>query len=321
MAGTYPASRLERDRWVEARRVESRAKLDPARPFAFHLEVEPGKQLLPCLTGVIFLANRECPWRCVMCDLWQNTLEESVPVGAIPMQIEFALSRFPDLPAQIKLYNSGSFFDHRAIPVEDYAEIAGKVSFAKRVIVESHPALVGHRVTSFHDMLSAGLEVALGLETIHPAALQQLNKGITLDAFNRACEFLRRHRIGIRVFLLVNPPFIHPAERQEWVAKSVAYSFAQGAEVVSLILTRGNNGPLEALKAEGLFYAADLSDLQEALEIGLRINSGRVFADTWGLENFPGCRACFPAIKARIEKMNLTQQIDSPVVCTHEAAV
>ena len=45
--------------------------------------------------AAVFLTNRECPWRCVMCDLWKNTLAESVPIGAIPAQIDFALARLP----------------------------------------------------------------------------------------------------------------------------------------------------------------------------------------------------------------------------------
>ncbi len=48
-------------------------------------------------------------------DLWKNTLEQTVPPRAIPAQIEYALGRLP--PARdIKLYNSGSFYNPRAIP-------------------------------------------------------------------------------------------------------------------------------------------------------------------------------------------------------------
>ena len=78
-------------------------------------------ELVPVAT--VFLTNRECPWRCLMCDLWRNTLTESVPAGAIPEQIEYALARLPTA-RQIKLYNSGSFFDLHAIPIEDYPAIA-----------------------------------------------------------------------------------------------------------------------------------------------------------------------------------------------------
>ncbi len=58
-----------------------------------------------------------------MCDLWRNTLTETVPRGAIPQQIDYALAQLP-AARQIKLYNSGSFFDKQAIPPEDYEAIA-----------------------------------------------------------------------------------------------------------------------------------------------------------------------------------------------------
>ena len=77
--------------------------------------------------ATIFLTNRECPWKCLMCDLWKNTLEDSVPPGAIPEQIREALRVLP--PARrIKLYNAGSFFDGRAVPPEDHAAIAELVA-------------------------------------------------------------------------------------------------------------------------------------------------------------------------------------------------
>ena len=59
----------------------------------------------------LLLANRECPWRCLMCDLWKNTFAETVARRIYPAhRLTYALERLP--PArQIKLYNSGSFFD------------------------------------------------------------------------------------------------------------------------------------------------------------------------------------------------------------------
>ena len=128
-----------------------------------------------------------------MCDLWRNTLTKSVPVGAIPEQIDFALRRLG--PARsVKLYNSGSFFDPRAIPPEDYEAIAARVRDFERVIVECHPAFVGERCVAFRDLLRGRLEVAMGLETAHPEVLEKLNKRMTLDQFAAAAQFLAKPR-------------------------------------------------------------------------------------------------------------------------------
>ena len=47
-------------------------------------------------TAIIFLTNRECPFHCLMCDLWKNTTDVSLPAGAIPEQIEWALKQLPE---------------------------------------------------------------------------------------------------------------------------------------------------------------------------------------------------------------------------------
>src|SRR5579862_2260859 len=97
----------ELDRWIVARRPEqARAALDPLHPWAFFVEEEYSKEGVVLPVATVFLTNRECPWRCLMCDLWRNTLAEAVPIGAIPAQIDFALTRLPNA-RQIKLYNSG----------------------------------------------------------------------------------------------------------------------------------------------------------------------------------------------------------------------
>jgi archaeosine synthase beta-subunit len=314
-AAPYPDTPSERDRWVLERRV-ARAALDPRQPQAFLIEQERSAagEIVPVAT--LFLTNRECPWRCVMCDLWRHTLEETLPAGAIPAQIDHALARLG--PArQIKLYNSGSFFDQRAIPVADHPAIADRVRDFDRVIVECHPSLVGERVLGFHDQVSAKLEIALGLETAHPDVLGKLHKRMTLEDFSRAAGFLRQHGIAVRAFVLVQPPFLtDDAEALHWARRSVEFAFDQGAGVVSLIPTRPGNGALEALAAAGQFRPPRLDTLEAALDHGIGLGRGRVFADLWDLEPFSRCPACFAARRARLETMNLHQQVLPRVPCS-----
>ncbi len=250
-----------------------------------------------------------------MCDLWKNTLTTTVPPGAISRQIEFALAQFNCQPEQIKLYNSGSFFDPAAIPLADYADIARKISFASRVVVESHPRLVGEKALRLRDLLSGTLEVAMGLETIHPQVLPRLNKKFDLDHFSHAAEFLGREGIAIRAFVLVKPPFLDDAEGIEWAVKSAAFAQNCGANVVSLIPTRAGNGAMEKLQAAGKFVPPRLATLEHSLEQALNLRAGRVFADTWDLENFSNCHACLDQRRQRLHAMNLSQQILPPIDC------
>ena len=272
--------------------------------------------------ATIFLTNRECPWKCLMCDLWKNTTEISVPVGAIPRQIESALERLGRRDSnhqQIKLYNSGSFFDAKAIPLADHPSIAELVQRFERVIVECHPALISERVLNFRDLLGdIRLEVAMGLETVDPNVLPRLNKGVTLDSFSRAADFLTRNDIDLRTFVLVKTPWQDDAAAVHWAARSVAFSIDCGTTVVALIPTRFGNGALERLAETGEFSPPSLKTLEKAFDQSLELASGsntRVFADLWDLGKFSTCEACFEARRTRLERMNFEQTVMPQIKC------
>jgi archaeosine synthase beta-subunit len=312
-AAAYPRAPAERNRWILDRRGRPNT-MDPRHASAALTEEEPDGPGETVSVSTIFLTNRECPWRCLMCDLWRNTLAESVPAGAIPEQIRTALSRLP--PARwVKLYNAGSFFDGNAIPREDYQAIARLLSGFETVIVESHPALCGDSTLQFRDLLDGSLEVALGLETIHPEVLPRLNKRMTLEDFRRAAAFLREAGISLRVFVLVGLPFVAPREAVDWALRSAELAFDCGAAVVSLIPTRSGNGAMDALEERGDFSPPDLAALEEAAASALALGRGRVLADLWDLERFSRCAACFPSRANRLRAMNLAQAVPVPVSC------
>src|SRR5204863_7836858 len=73
---------------------ERRRLLSPERPHAFFIENERSQTGAVVSIATVILTNRECPWRCIYCDLWKNTITETVPPGAIPAQIDFALDQF-----------------------------------------------------------------------------------------------------------------------------------------------------------------------------------------------------------------------------------
>ena len=250
-----------------------------------------------------------------MCDLWKQTLTDTVPPGAIPEQIDYALAKLNSEPEQLKLYNSGSFFDPAAIPLADYPAIARNVSFARHIVVESHPRLVGEKARQLRDHLAGSLEVAMGLETVHPGVLPRLNKKFDLSDFSRSSDFLRQEKIAMRAFVLVKPPFMDEDEGLEWAVKSAEFAFSCGATVVSLIPTRPGNGAMERLMAAGEFSPPRLATLEKALELGVQLRRGRVFADTWNLDPFSNCATCVEKRRHRLHSINLTQHILPAVDC------
>ena len=317
----YPETHAARSRWIIGQRGPKNP-LDPHRPYAWLLEKERAADgsLVDGLT--IFLTNKECPWRCLMCDLWQNTLDETVPAGALSEQIDFALGQTErecsDLTElqQIKLYNAGSFFDAQAIPEAEEALISRRLTKFSRIIVESHPALIGDRCLRFRDRLNGQLEIALGLETVHPKALVKLNKRVSLEQFRDAADFITRHEIALRTFVLLQPPFIPVDESVEWAKRSIDFSQDCGATVTALIPTRTGNGAMDRLAAVGQFIEPTLVQLEDTMDYGVGQARGRVFADLWDLERFSSCTACFPQRLDRLTKQNDTQQIPARITCS-----
>lgn len=314
------ADRDARDAFVLGLRPPRNAA-DPLRPSGFFVEEEPRPGGGTERVATVFLTNRECPWRCLMCDLWKNTLEGPTPPGAVPEQIRFALERLPRADV-LKLYNAGSFFDRAAIPTGDHAEIAALVRGFDRIVVECHPALVGDSTLRFRDLLAGPeLEVAMGLETANEEVLRRLNKGMTVGDFENAARFLRGHVVRVRSFILLGIPFLR---REEWPAAtraSIAVSFRAGAGIVSLIPTRLGNGALEELQRQGQFQPPTLRDLEMALEDFLEGEEGRapsagfLLADLWDADSLAAPACCRATRIERLRSMNTFQRNLPPPPC------
>ena len=293
--------------------------LDPWKPYAFLVETERSSAGSIDDVLTIFLTNRECPFRCTMCDLWRNTLDQRVPLGAIPAQIDYACERLP-AANHVKLYNAGNFFDPQAIPREDHAEIAGRVRPFKTVIVENHPRFTGDDCIRFRDLIETNLEVAIGLETVHPSILASINTRMTVDDFDKAASLLIENQIAVRTFLLLKPPGLDEEAGIDWAFRSIKHAVETGVSCISLIPTRSGNGLMEQLEVSGKFSAPRIQSMERILERGLEYvqtcrPTTRVFMDIWDASRFFHCEKCGPARIDRIQRMNLSQQIEPPIEC------
>jgi radical SAM enzyme (TIGR01210 family) len=267
----------------------------------------------------VFLAGAECPFTCSFCDLWRWTLDGPTPPGALPTQLERALeSLSAPVPQRLKLYNASNFFDRRAVPAEDLPRIAQLAAPFPAVTVESHANTVGPLTVEFAALLSGKLEVAVGLETVHPVAAAHLNKRLDLDRFDRAAAFLAEHGIDLRAFALLGAPYVPAEESIEWTVRTVEYAAARGASRIAVIPVRGGNGELERLQHLGAFVPPTLAQLEYALEQCRGIRSAVVTADLWDIERLPGCESCRPQRVARIQTMNLSPspQPPPPIPCS-----
>jgi len=207
-----------------------KAYVDPYKVHGSVLEQErrPGGTIEQALT--VFLAGAECPFTCSFCDLWKWTVDGATPSGALTAQLASVVNAHAGpVPDRIKLYNASNFFDQRAVPLEDLAGMSLLASPFSGVTVESHASTIGPRTLAFARQLSGRLEVAMGLETIHPVAVAQLNKRLELPRFDRAAAFLRDNDIDMRVFVLLGAPWVSIGEAVSSTVRTVEYAVERGA--------------------------------------------------------------------------------------------
>ena len=299
--------------WIVSKRGKKN-EIDFRKPYAWLVEKECTVHNKIEDTAIIFLSNKECSFKCLMCDLWKNTSDKSVTPGDIPAQIEWALERLPTAK-HLKLYNSGSFFDERAIPEVDYERIAALIKNFETVIVESHPKLINEKCLRFRDMFKPELEIAIGLETVNEDVLFKLNKQMTLEDFENSIDFLTQNEIRSRAFILLRPPFMTEPEGVYWAKRSIDFAFKVGVACCTVIPVRAGNGAMDLLMKNGDFSLPNIHSLETVLEYGIEQKAGRVFADVWDLELFSNCDKCITERSNRLSEMNLSQKIENKISC------
>ncbi|MEM8734019.1 MAG: radical SAM protein [Planctomycetota bacterium] len=306
--------KLTTEEIVQLRPNVVRPKPGP-QPLSVFCEKEAagnGVYAADCMT--VLLRGSECAFRCLMCDLWKSTHLGRTPEGAIPAQIRSALAN-QQRPVDateaswIKLYNASNFFAPVNVPSADLVEIADLVSSFDRVIVENHPRLVSERVKQFSDRLDGQLEVAMGLETVHPEVLETLNKGMDLRDYKNACDRLADWGIDRRVFVLLRPPGMSESEGLSWCRQSVEFAFEKcGARHVSVIPVRAGNGAIEHLQQIGAFEPPSVRSAETILEEYLHDPRGIVTLDTWEWSHLRDqCARCENSRRERIDAMNLVR--------------
>lgn len=291
-------------------------RVDPYRPHGTLLEKErrAGGRIEESLT--VFLAGAECPFACSFCDLWQWTIDGPTPAGALTAQLEQALAEHRNSkPDRVKLYNASNFFDPRAVPPADVDGIASLLDGVDAVTVESHAATIGRRSTDFARAIPGRLEVAVGLESIHPVAMAESNKRLDLARFDHAVSLLTAHEIDVRVFVLLGMPYVPSSESVEWTVRTVEHAASKGASVVSIIPVRRGNGELERLGHLGLVTAPTLTQLEEALAATIAQPKTVVTVDLWDIAQVNACEECREARVARLRAANLTGVLEAAPLC------
>jgi hypothetical protein len=155
----------------------------------------------------------------------------------------------------------------------------------------------------------------MGLETVDPALLPRLNKGMRLEDFDRATHFLTSRGVGVRAFILLGPPGHRGEQAVHWAKRSLDHAFSVGVECCVVIPVRPGNGIVDELERSGYFARPTLKELEAVVGYGLELGKGRVFADLWDIEDFFDCPNCSADRAAALKELNRSQQPSASMHC------
>jgi radical SAM enzyme (TIGR01210 family) len=211
---------------------------------------------------------------CTMCPFTnENNYGHHRAPGALLAQVDAVLARTPGEPdySMLALYNDGSFFAPREIPVDVRLAIAERVAAAgvTHLVVESLPQFItGKALAPFVQRLGpVTLEIGVGLQSSDDLVRETLvNTRITRPVFERALTAMREHGVVPKIYLMIKPPFLTDGEAITDVVQSVAYVRALGVDGVTLCPTRvSRNTVAWQLYENGQYQPPNLWTVVEAV--------------------------------------------------------
>jgi archaeosine synthase beta-subunit len=274
-------------------------------------EILPDGRRGPIVT--VYLRNGACPLACAYCGLYRFADDRAATGEEIARQIRHVRECFPRARA-LKLYNASSLFEPASIVQRDLGRIAAELADLDLVVVEAR-AENAHRAIPFARRIAAPLEVAIGLDVADDELLRRLNKPSSVAAFRAAARRLRTAGIHLRVFVLIQPPFVAEREAGSLARSAVAEARDAGARVVSLLPVRSSHRPLERLTTGGFWAPPSLETVYDTVASCLGSET-IVLVEEDGLDGLTGCERCAPRRRRALVALNRSGDL-AAVPCTN----
>jgi radical SAM enzyme (TIGR01210 family) len=215
-----------------------------------------------CLT--IILRSGGCSWgRCLMCGYTHvryDNHDQEYLARKIRAQIAWVKKEFPlDRYSLIKIFTSGSFLDPAEMPKSAQQEII-RLFRGKVVILETRPEHVTVEWVSFLlELVDDGswdtpLYLAMGLETTSDFIREKcIRKGSTRQDFVQGADRAHCAGAGVKMYLLMKPPFLTENEAVEDMITSVK-DVNGWSDLISMNLcTVQTSTPVERLWRNGAY--------------------------------------------------------------------
>jgi len=189
-----------------------------------------GDEILDSVT--IIVRSGGCSWnRCRICQYRHERLT-NINDDELNRLMHAQLSTLAEEiertdPGVVKVYNSGSFFDEREVPVPVQEEVVSLASGRKLVVESRCEYVVEERVGKYVDHLRQGgksgdLYVAIGLETTSDQIREKcIDKGLSFSDYQKATDLIHSNDGKVKTYLLHKPPYLTEYEAHEDMVQSI----------------------------------------------------------------------------------------------------
>ncbi len=266
---------------------------------------------------VIILRTRGCSWAlssgCTMCGYFNDSMLSTLSENDLLSQFENALQDYKNEKI-VKLFTSGSFLDPSEIPVPVQQHILTTLnSTTEKISVESRPEYITEKSLGAiqEEAPLKEFEVGVGLETSNDLVREKsINKGFTFQDYKKAATLLKKHKIGVKTYVLLKPPFLTEKESLNDCIKT-ARDTAPFTDLLSLNPTNiQRHTVVEYLWKRHQYRPPWLWSIVEFLQQSTNITEAFVKCDVVGGGSNRGphnCGTCDNKVLHAIEEFSLTQ--------------
>ncbi len=284
----------------------------------------------------IILRSKGCSWGlsekggCSMCGYYLDAMNEDVSTTQLKNQFDFAynkkINEIINDPHNFifKIYNSGSFLDDNEIPQEVRTYIYDKISKLEKIkefVIESRLEYIKteklEEIREFFD--KKYLEIAIGLETTDDYIRNNyINKGVLFESFIGALNLLKEYKIGVRVYLLLKPPFLNEQGAIDDCSNSIKKLIELNVNSISINPLNIQKGTLaEHLWFQNRYRPPWFYSLFKCLKKSIRqenLKSIRILSDPSGAGTKRGIHNCLKkecesSARKRLQKFVFTQDL------------
>ncbi len=212
---------------------------------------------------------------CTMCSYLLDGTERKPTHDELMSQFKGAMKKLDDqtVPLSVKIYTSGSFLDTEEVSAETRDAILSLLSTDERVaevVIESRPEYVTSSVMAQVRTIlgERHIEIGMGLESSNDTIREIcVNKGFTLEDFQKALEIAREYKIGTRAYVLLKPPFLTEKDALTDSINTIKDAIDMGVTTISMNpVTIQKHTLVDSLWNEGLYRSPWLWTVVEVLK-------------------------------------------------------